>query len=90
MQTISQELFRWSEKSAAQGERGGLYWLGYCYRHGFGCEKDREKGKENFLIAAELEDMCAMEHLASFLAKLIRGYFFGWEELLLRMSMRTL
>jgi hypothetical protein len=54
--------FRWAEKSAAQGERDGFFWLGYCYRTGVehsyrtgaGCVKDAEREKENFLVAAEL------------------------------------
>jgi hypothetical protein len=46
--------FHWAEKSAAQGERDGFCYLGYCYRNGIGCQKDVHRANENFLIAAEL------------------------------------
>jgi hypothetical protein len=54
------EAFRWLEKSAAQGERHGFCYLGHCYRDGIGCEQDVERAKENFLVAAELEDVFSM------------------------------
>ncbi len=46
--------FSWAEKSAVQGEPDGFYELGCCYRDGVGCEKDKKRAKENFLIAVEL------------------------------------
>jgi hypothetical protein len=55
-----EERFSWAEKSAAQGERDGFYCLGYFYRGGTGCEIDVERAKENFLVAAELENVDAM------------------------------
>jgi hypothetical protein len=58
--TNGEESFRWAEKSAAQGERDGLYMLGFCYREGQGCEKDVETAKENLLIASELGYVYAM------------------------------
>jgi TPR repeat protein len=48
MRTVGKESFRWAEKSAAQGERDGLYWLGRCFRDGIGCEEDKERAKEYF------------------------------------------
>jgi hypothetical protein len=59
-QTVGEECFRWAEKSAAQGERGGFYCLGNFYRDGIGCEEDGEKAKENYLVAAELGHVYAM------------------------------
>jgi TPR repeat protein len=52
-ETAGKECFRWAEKSAAQGERDGFYQLGRCYGDGTACEKDAERAKENFLVAAE-------------------------------------
>ncbi len=49
-----EEAFRLAQLSAFHHERDGFYWLGYCFRHGFGCEKDLSLAKENLLIAAEL------------------------------------
>jgi hypothetical protein len=60
METEDEERFLWAEKSAAQGERNGFYWLGRCYRDGSGCEEDVERAKENHLVAAELGDVAAM------------------------------
>jgi hypothetical protein len=62
--TIVEECFQWAEKSAAQGERDGFYYLGYCYRDGSGCEGDVDRAKENFLVAAELGDVNAKVFLA--------------------------
>jgi TPR repeat protein len=62
-----EESFRWAEKSAAQQERDGFYYLGYCYRYGVGCEKDWERAKENFLVAAELGNVRPMVHLGELL-----------------------
>jgi hypothetical protein len=59
-ETPGEECFRWAEKSAAQGERDGFFWLGYCSQHGKGCEKDVEISKETFLLAVKLGDVYAM------------------------------
>jgi hypothetical protein len=67
--TFSQERFRWAEKSAAQGERDGFFWLGRCYRSGRECEKDAERANENFLVAAELGHVDAMVFAGWFLDK---------------------
>jgi hypothetical protein len=53
-QSDGEESFRWAEESAAQGDRDGIYNLGYCFRVGTGCEQDVERAKENFLVSAEL------------------------------------
>jgi hypothetical protein len=62
--TPVEERFQWAEKSAAQGERDGVYYLGHCFRHGTGCEKDVERAKENLLVAAELGYVYGMEQFA--------------------------
>jgi hypothetical protein len=80
MRSIGEECFRWAEKSAAQGERNGFFWLGYCIQHGYGCGKDTERAKENFLVAAELGNVDAMVCLASYVAKTICNVLFGLKE----------
>jgi hypothetical protein len=50
----TKERFQWTEKSVAQGERDGFFLLGCCHRDGVVCERNVERAKENFLIAAEL------------------------------------
>jgi TPR repeat protein len=89
-QTGSKESFSWAEKSAAQGEHDGFCHLGYCYRDGIGCERDVERAKENFLVAAEFEDLRATICLVSFLTETIRNDSFGSEELLLQMGMSSI
>ncbi len=61
------ERFRWAQKSAAQGERDGFYELGCCYQVGTGCDQDKEKAKENFLIAAKFGYVSAMDQLSDML-----------------------
>ncbi len=55
-----EERFRWAEKSAAQGERDGFYYLGDCYQDGSGCVNSVERAKENFLVASEFGHARAM------------------------------
>ncbi len=54
-----EEAFRSAQLAASQHERDGFYWLGRCFRDGFGCEKDLNLAKQNFLIAAELGHVVA-------------------------------
>ncbi len=49
-----EEAFHLAQLSALHHERDGFFLLGFCFRHGVGCEKDLNLGKENLLIAAEL------------------------------------
>jgi hypothetical protein len=56
-------------KSVAQGERGGLNWLGLFYQYGYRCEKITQRAKENFLVAAELGDVEAMVGVGEFFDK---------------------
>jgi TPR repeat protein len=69
LRRTGRERFGWAEKSAAQGERDGLYQLGYCYRVGIGCVKDVERTKENFLVAAELGHLYGMIHVVELFDK---------------------
>jgi TPR repeat protein len=68
-QVGGEESFQWAEKSAAQGERDGFYYLGDCYRDGRGCEKSVERAKRNFLVAAELGNVFVMVCLSEFFDK---------------------
>jgi hypothetical protein len=58
-----EEKFKFVQLAAAQGERGGFYWIARCFRDGDGCEKNLDKAKENFLLASELGDVWAMGYL---------------------------
>ncbi len=69
IETEDEERFRWAEKSAAQGERDGFYWVGQCYRDGSGCVKDAERAREYFLVSAELGDVYAMVRVGEFFDK---------------------
>jgi hypothetical protein len=77
--TSGRERFGWSEKSARQGERDGFFRLGRCYQVGDGCEKDVQRAKDNFLKAAELENVSAMRLLGELLdeADPQRFFLFG-------------
>jgi hypothetical protein len=66
--TRGEERFKFAQLAAAQGERDGLFWLGWCCRDGEGCEKNLEKAKENFLLASELGDVSSMLELGLLLA----------------------
>ncbi len=56
-----EELFRLAQLAAKQRERDGFYELGRCFRTAFGCEKDLNLAKENFLMAAELGHVWAAD-----------------------------
>lgn len=58
------ESFKWAKQAALQGERDGFYMLGHCFERGVGCEKDLDKAKENYLRAADLGHVSAMERAA--------------------------
>jgi hypothetical protein len=61
--TSGEEKFRFAKSSASQQEREGFYWLGYCYEYSSGCEKDLEKARELYLIAAHLGQVWSMRNL---------------------------
>jgi TPR repeat protein len=62
----SEEKFKFAQLAAGQCERNGLYWLGDCFRHGQGCEKNLDKAKQSFLIASELGHVLAIRCLGDF------------------------
>jgi TPR repeat protein len=45
--------FELAQRSAAQGQRYGLYQLGSCYENGVGCTKDLEKAKKLYKEGAD-------------------------------------
>jgi hypothetical protein len=52
--TNEEEIFRFAKSAASQRERDGFFCLGRYHWHSDGCEKDLEKAKEFFLVAAQL------------------------------------
>jgi hypothetical protein len=65
--TVGLERFTFVSRAAAQGERDGFYYLGYCYEEAYGCDKDLKKARENFLFAAKLDQVYAMSNYGEFL-----------------------
>jgi len=55
------ERFTFASRAAAQGERDGFFCLGIYYQNAFGCEEDLEKAKENYLLAAKMDYVSAMD-----------------------------
>ncbi len=55
----NEEAFRLARHVVLHRERDGFFWLGHFFRDGFGCEKDLNSAKENYLIAAELGHVVA-------------------------------
>jgi hypothetical protein len=43
---------KYAQLAASQGDRDGFYWLGRCFRFGFGCEIDLKRARENYLRAS--------------------------------------
>jgi TPR repeat protein len=62
-----EEKFQFAKSSASQRERDGLPWLGWCYARGNGCERDLEKTRECFQIAAQLGFVSSMRFLGNLL-----------------------
>jgi hypothetical protein len=77
-ETRGVEKFKFSELAAAQGERDGFYWLGWCFLFGEGCEKDLDMAKENFLLASELGYVWAMLDLGGLLDESDPRRWFWW------------
>jgi hypothetical protein len=46
--------YDWARKASSQGNRRGLFQLGFCYYNGVGCAKNVEKGVQLYRAAAEL------------------------------------
>jgi hypothetical protein len=63
-----------------QLEREGFYHLGYCLEFGFGCEKNEDKARENFLIAAELGDVYAMSRFGQLVDESDPLRWFWWAQ----------
>lgn len=63
-----QERLEWANASAAQGERAGLYMLGFWFNN-LGRGKDLLRAKEYYLIAAEVGELSAMVSLGRILIK---------------------
>jgi TPR repeat protein len=63
-----EEMFRWAEKAASQGERDSFFRLAVCY-HGQVCERSLERAKENYLAAAELGEFAGMYYYGKLLDK---------------------
>jgi hypothetical protein len=55
--------FELAQLAAAQGSRRGMCQLGWCFRHGLGCENDRDRAIELFGAAARLGDADAQVSL---------------------------
>jgi hypothetical protein len=78
--TSREEMFRFATLAALQRERDGFRWLGWCFRVGFGCEKNLIKAKENFLTAAELGHVNGMIDCGESVEKLDPLRWFWWGE----------
>jgi hypothetical protein len=59
-------MFVFSQQAAAQGERDGYYWLGWCYLVGNGCDEDLNLALKNFLLASILRHAVAMSAVGRF------------------------
>lgn len=55
-----EDSFHYALLAAFDRERDGFFWLGECFRNGFGCEKDAVLSRENFMNAAVLGHVDAM------------------------------
>jgi hypothetical protein len=56
---VETERYERAEKTAAQGDRNGLFELGYCLWNGLGCERDRNRAVAFWKEAAELGNRLA-------------------------------
>lgn len=61
------EAFRLAQLAAAQHERDGFRWVGFCFVFGVGCEKNLSTALENYLLAAELGNVEAAESYGSYM-----------------------
>jgi TPR repeat protein len=59
-ETRGKDKFKFAQLAAAQGEREGCAWLGYCFRFGGGCEKNLDMAKKNLLCASEIGHVLAI------------------------------
>jgi hypothetical protein len=64
------ECLTWAEKAAFGGnERDGFYALGWCYSCGIGMSADLEKGRDAYLVAAQLGHVLSMDFYGRLLDK---------------------
>jgi TPR repeat protein len=66
-ETIGEERFLFAKSAATQQERDGFFWLGWCYEFSIGCEKDLNKARECYLVAAQLFFVWSMTNIARLL-----------------------
>jgi TPR repeat protein len=59
-QLVPKQYFALAELVASRREHEGFFALAECYREGYGCVKDTKKGKEYYLISAQLGHVFAM------------------------------
>jgi TPR repeat protein len=78
IRTNGEEKYRFAKSAASQRERDGFRWLGWCYELGDGCEKDLEKGRECYLIAAQLGQVLSMTHHGRLLDESVPERWFWW------------
>jgi hypothetical protein len=73
-----EEKFLFAKTAASQLEREGFFWLGQCYEYGGCCEKDLDKAREVFLIAAQLGCVFSMRDLGALLERSDPQRWFWW------------
>jgi hypothetical protein len=73
-----EEEFRFASLAASQRERESFHCLGYCFKYGRGCEKNEDKVRENYLIAAELGGVSAMIWFGELLEESDPVRWFWW------------
>jgi TPR repeat protein len=66
---VSHLFFFSTEKSAAQVERDGFYWLGWCFDSRNGCNRNVKEVRKNYFVAAELGYVDSMIDFGTFLDK---------------------
>jgi hypothetical protein len=77
--TDDEEGFRLATLAALQRERNSFCCLGWCFFYGEGCEKNEDKARENYLIAAELGEVDSMTGVGGLWEEsdLLRWYWWG-------------
>jgi hypothetical protein len=78
--TDGEEKFRFASLAAFQRERDGFCLLGFCFTHRIGCEKNADKGLENYLIAAELGSVYQMSVVGKLLDESDPLRWFWWNQ----------
>jgi hypothetical protein len=76
--TRGEERFRMANSAASERDREGIFWLGYCCQIGDGCEKDLDKARECYLVAAQLGLVLSMNALGFLLDESDPQRWFQW------------